>query len=636
MRRVGAPLLLLLVAVVLCHGRVVMGAQAGDARVALGARAGLTGPLLGEDLAGRATWLTGPPVGEGTWRPAASLLHAAQVGLFGPEGAAGFHATSLLLFLALAVLLVRLGVDAGLAPGVAATATALFACHPATVEMVAYAPAQAVLAATVAGVLAARLASRPTALAQAAAIVAYAVVLLLEPVALVVPWLGWWLHPTRSRPVALGWLACLFGWVVVRIALPGVQTIPALRPAGEALTTTAGLLPTAAGWWLLPHGLPYGTAFPLPFEAPLPRVVAGAGVLLTGALLGALPGLLAERARRAVLGLLLGWVVLVPGFVVAEPLLFEARTVVLAPALVLLLGAVLAWGFERGSRGARATLAGASVVLAALVLLTALRHGAWGDDVTLEGRALAERPEDVDTALRRFRALAAANQPVDAWRAAGQAIEGRPLDGALRVEVADLVGAMAADASASARVGLDARRLRQVQAIGYQEALDAFARRAGHLTEEDRALRVYALARQLEVATSLGDLDLARSALELRLRLAHPEAQDIDEAVASAGWPARRDILLLALRALQPPPEGTPERVYAAARARSLTLAGLDPERPGDDLLEPWVEAMEAVRRDMEADGERAPDPEVWRKLATVLDLIGESDRAAALRARAE
>ncbi|MCB9825630.1 MAG: hypothetical protein H6805_07345 [Planctomycetes bacterium] len=635
-KRAGAPLLLVLLAVLACHGRAVLDQRAGDQRVALGDAGTLSGPLVDEDLSGRGTWLAGPPVGDGTWRPAASLLYAAEASLFGPAHAAGFQATSLLLFLLLAASLVAWLVEAGLPPAVAALATGLLACHPASVEAVAYVPAQALVAATCLALLAGRLGLRSSRYARLGAVVAYVVVLLLEPVALVVPWLVWAVSSRRSRTVAWGWLGALGAWLVLRAVLPDVTWLPAARPLGEGLATTAGLVPAALGGWLLPHGLPYGTPHPLPFDPASAGVVLGAGLLLTAALLALLPGLLGPRTRAGLGGLVLGWLVLVPGVFVAEPLLFESQTVVLLPAAVLLVASLLTRAVSAGGRTARAAWAVGGVVLLAGFILAAIRHGAWVDDVTLESRALAERPEDVDTALRRFRALAAAGRRVEAWRAAGQAIEGRPLDGALRVEVADLVGAIAEDVSASSRVGLDTRRLRQVQALGYQGALDAFARQAGHLTGADRSLRAYALARQMEVAIGLGDLDLARSALELRLRLAHPEAAELEDAVAAAGWPARRDILLLALRALQAPPDGVPAEAYRGARARALAVADLDASQAGEDLLAPWVEAMEAVVRDMEADTNREPDPQVWLTLARVLDRLGKVERAAALRARAE
>ena len=90
------------------------------------------------------------------------------------------------------------------------------------------------------------------------------------------------------------------------------------------------------------------------------------------------------------------------------------------------------------------------------------------------------------------------------------------------------------------------------------------------------------------------------------------------------------------MRALQAPPDGVPAEAYRGARARALAVADLDASQAGEDLLAPWVEAMEAVVRDMEADTNREPDPQVWLTLARVLDRLGKVERAAALRARAE
>jgi hypothetical protein len=410
---------------------------------------------------------------------------------------------------------------------------------------------------------------------------------------------------------------------------PEAGPVAAAPGAGGLRSVFAGMA-TYAAWWVAPHGFPFDAPLDLPASLGAPLLVWGAALLASALLAG---GVGWRRGPRwlalGAWGLVAGVVLVAAGARPAERLAAEYLMLVLVPPLAVLLGG----GLAAVPRPALRIVGPAcAVLLVAATTASVARARTWRDELTLWSAVQADRPEHDGASLAIARELARRGDLRGAWVAMGHAVEARPLDASLRVEVGDLLGRMQAAGGAAAALGLDGRRGLQVQAAAYQEALDLWARRAGAGDAAEAGQQAYALAQLFELGLGLGDLDLARTSLVLRLRRAWPDAEDASAAFAAAGWPAQADLLRLAFRALQPPPEGASPPAHAAARERALALAGFDARQPGAELLTPWVEAMEAVREAMERDATRARSAAVYLDLARAHAALGSAARAEAMR----
>lgn len=532
------------------------------------------------------------------YRPLRTLLFAVERALFG-LWAPGWHAFSLLLHLGVVALLYRLLVRLlGLQSPGPWLGAALVAVHPVTVESVAWVSSQGdllawllllaafeVLAApgrlrTLVGTLLTGLAC----LAKESALVAPALLLLRDfalprdaaPEA----------RTTWSRAALLALV--VVGYLALRTSvLPGLAQVP--HPEGSAWASLRGFL-LALSWYagalLWPTGFRLETDLLVPLSWGDPSVVLGAGLLLT--LLAA--GWVSARAGRGAVLAFCAWGALValgPVSQVLVPLKSLAAERFLYPVLpCLAAGLALGAGALQRRWGRPAVLA-AALLLAPLTWVTLARTAAWSDEESLWTAVRRDRPSNgrayhgLGEALfakgRFSEASAAYSTYLQAWRYDGKARRQfvDHIEGWIRTLRSD-----DPEIEASSDLGKRRRELRALQAGLLLSALEIWDEVGLEAGRGSRSWLVDTLDRLVEVALELGDLSLARSALNRRLAL--EGVNPASPAALSASTPLRLRTLrwLLAWRAVTAPEGALPpeqRRQRQQQRADVLRDAGLDP-----------------------------------------------------------
>lgn len=331
----------------------------------------------------------------GNWHPLTWISHMADVSLFGLDPGAHhvvnvvFHAAStVLLFLALARM-------TG-AAGASAFAAGLFALHPLHVESVAWvAERKDVLSAffwTLAMLLYARYAARPTTARYLSVTAAFAAALMSKPTAVTLPIVllladYWPLARERAWPCIREKLP----WLAMSTAA-GIVTLLVQKQAGAVqtldiypLSTRVANAGVAYMTYLVRTVWPTGLAPLYPYEPPVMATAA-----LAWSLFAAI-SLLAFLGRRSFPAGAIGWawyvVTLMPmiGFIQvgAQP---SADRYTYIPLIGIFIA--LAWGLkalliDRLALPSRVALTAAAAVLVGLSALTWRQTGVWKDSITL-------------------------------------------------------------------------------------------------------------------------------------------------------------------------------------------------------------------------------------------------------------
>ncbi|MFT3916405.1 MAG: tetratricopeptide repeat protein [Anaeromyxobacteraceae bacterium] len=427
-----------------------------------------------------------------------------------------------------------------------ALVAALFAVHPTRVEAVAWVSERKELLSTLFGLLAilahAAYARRPSAWRYALVVAAAAASLASKAMLVTLPFLllgldAWPLDRLRAG----GWRRALLEKVPLLALSAGCAAltyaaqargggIPAVAlPFGERLAGAVVAPVRYAGLLAWPSGL--SALYPLRDGGPPPWQVAGAAVLVAGALAAAFA--LRGRAPWFAVGLcgFLGTLVPVVGLVqVGAQALADRYTYF--PALGLFL--VVAWGAAALARGpARgAVVAAAVAALVALSAVTWQRIALWGDEVALFQDALAATGENGRASTLLALALLHRGR-------AGEALA--PAADGTRLAPGDAMGWLALGLAAR-DTGRDEEALR-----GLREAVkrapdlrQAWAALAGALSQAGRsaeaveAFRAYlALAPRDADAWALLVWELARLERYAEAREAYERLQAIDAAAAA-------------------------------------------------------------------------------------------------------
>lgn len=344
------------------------------------------------------------------YRPVTTLSFAMDVRLFG-ENAAGYHATNLLLHLAVCALVFGAALQCSGRRSAAGAAALLFAVHPAVVEPVAYVSARADLlcAAFMLGAwllyTRGRRSGSPRDLGLAALVFALAlfakiVALALLPVLALHELLRCRREERRLRPIApFAALAGLF--LLARALVLERATWEHGEPFVSRLATAGPLLVKYLRNTLLPFGLK------VYYDEPVRTTWTDPAVVAAWAVVGGCAAawwLLLRRRPAAAIGLAWFFAALLPvcGAVdLLYPALMADRYlyVPLAGAALALAGSIPAPGaWERGpavARGRVLSRAGGAVVVACVLafsVTSAHRVSAWRDPVTLWERARRQAP----------------------------------------------------------------------------------------------------------------------------------------------------------------------------------------------------------------------------------------------------
>lgn len=530
------------------------------------------------------------------YRPLRTLLFAVERALFG-LWAPGWHALSLLLHAGVVALLYRLLVRflgaVSLGPWLGA---AIVAVHPATVESVAWVSSQGDLLAWLLLLAAFEVLARPGRVRTLCGALLTGLACLAKESALVAPVLlvlrdhalpGGEAPPARTTWSRAALLALVVaGYLALRVSvLPGLAQVP--HPEGSPWASLRGFL-LALSWYagalLWPTGFRLETDLLVPLSWGDPSVVLGAGLLLT---LLASGWVSVRRGRGAVLAWC-AWGALValgPVSQVLVPLKSLAAERFLYPLLPCL-AAGLALGVQALERrwGRPAGLAPA-LLLVPLIWVTLARTAAWSDEESLWTAVRRDRPSNGRAyhglgealfAKGRFgEASAAYSTYLQAWRYDGKARRQfvDHLEGWIRTLRSDDPAI-----EASSNLGQRRRELRALQAGLLLSALEIWDEVGLEAGRGSRSWLVDTLDRLVEIALELGDLSLARNALNRRLGL-----EGVNPASpADPAAPLRLRTLrwLLAWRAVTTPegalaPEQRRERQQQ--RADVLRDAGLDP-----------------------------------------------------------
>lgn len=585
------------------------------------------------------------------YRPIRTLSYALEAQLFGREDPRPAHVLNVLLHALTALLVFRLLLR--LVPGswpAAAVGAGVFAVHPVTVESVAWVSSRGDILAvlfmvaallaferegwgrTVMGVTLGALAC----FAKESALVLPALLLLRD---LALP-TGHRVH-LRTTILRLGLLGIVVAlYLVARGQVVGELAQVASFPGGSRVATARGML-AGYGWYVKalvwPSGFPFDLHLSIPASFADPRVVVGAGLLLTTFAAG-LWGMVQRDARLLTFAAWGFLACLVPVSNLIVPLKALVAERFLYPGLVCAVAAI-AWAVTRlRGRWRVAALAAVTLAMLALVPLTWQRTRAWESDSTLWETVLRERPSH----MRAYEGLAYEyrhrGRVHDAEVAFRSYLDFNPADGKAMFELGTVIGSIA-DALRIDRpqpgVQTDVaerRRMTRTVEIGwYRAALETWARIGLVQGRGSPALLARVHRARIAAAMDLGDLNEARLANDDLIRLAGVDPADAAAVFRDAPIENQRVRLHLAVKAVTTPsPPGLDRAGYEArnaARARVLEGVGIPPvtpDRPARRALLPRYQAL------AETDGATVEDR---LRYADLLEEFGQKAEAERLRA---
>ena len=606
------------------------------------------------------------------YRPVRTTLFALEYAWFGLSPR-GWHTVSIVLH-ALNVVLCFLLLCALFGRTLpAACGAALFAVHPVTSESVAWVSSQGDLLA-VTGSLACLLCflrgGWPWTIAG---LVAFAVAILSKESALVLPALVLlvaWIRPPARDPMTASlwrrpgtttfWRLALMGGVLIAYFLVRDRVMAGVwaqvpHPEGSRWASVRGLLDaivTYAGHLFVPRGFSFDTHTVVPARFGDPRVVLGAGFLLSTLLAGGF----ALRTRRYVLAFAcLGFLVtLLPVSNVIVPLKTFVADRFLYPGLLCVaagVGLAVRWmtaGFS--ARGLR--FAGAWGALAALVIVCAVfantastRNQAWASDVSLWSAVRTDRPTNPNAYYGLAFDHARAHRLSEAERAFRTYLAFNPVDGKATAQLAEVFGevartltvapSMRAQMHAQSNVDENRTQALVLQLRLYRRAFDIWRLHGLVRGRGSPELLDHVLRRWMEAAVMLGDLSEARFACDRRFERA---GLDPRGDLSQAPWELRLHRLYLAQVALERPVDRLPQVHQAratATREAVLVDVGLDPRQSNQALLAPWEAKMAALVNEADRTG-RAVPVDTFLHRARVLLTLGHTQDALGLLQEAQ
>jgi protein O-mannosyl-transferase len=341
--------------------------------------------------------------GGGLYRPLTSVLFAIEWAL-GHGAPLVFHATSIALYVLVCLSVLALARQL-LAPGPAALVAALFAVHPAHVEVVGNVVGQSELLVALAVTMAVTVyLSDRTSVASITAL--FAAAILAKELGVVLPLLLVAAEMTivpNPRPrwrlaAALGAVAVAYvvvrlsaiGWVFGDTPNPALASLPRLA-RGWTMLAVAGQWARLLFWpWHL--AALYGPPATPILAGPDVRAAAGAAVVVVAI---AVATLARRSAPIVTFGILWTGIALLPvtNLIFVSGVLLAERSLFLPSvgAMLAVGGMVAAW-HPRSMRAPRLATGLAAVVIGLWLLRSAGRQGVWHDDHTLLVQAVRDEP----------------------------------------------------------------------------------------------------------------------------------------------------------------------------------------------------------------------------------------------------
>ena len=423
----------------------------------------VTTPLLGEALFG--PYWAGVREGAGLYRPVVVTSFALEWQAFGGSPMA-FHAMNLLVHAGVSVVLLMLLVSfVPLVP--ALVGTLLFAVHPLHVEAVANVVGRSELYAAGGVLLACHVylaGADWTGARRGVRLFAIAVLYLLalgsKEIAVTLPGVLVLLEllrlsdvPTRVRlrrglPVYVSLTAILAAYMVLRTAVLGTLVGEAAAASlhglsdGERVLTALSVWPEYMRLLLFPLDLvaDYAPAVIVTSRGVTPEVVAGVGVIVG---LTVLAWLMRERTPMVTLGI--AWFVVtvlpVSNLIIPAGMLLAERTLYLpSVGLSIVVAGLVARFLSTFARTRVVAPALALVVGALLFVRTVLRNPTWLDTYTVFNTLAVEHPESYVALRARGGGLARAGDVAGAREAYETAVALVPMHYAMLIEVAQFYG----------------------------------------------------------------------------------------------------------------------------------------------------------------------------------------------------